>query len=225
MTLGKKIIKHPATQDALAWLLAGYIRLVYVTSRKRFIYENLALPYMRGERNAIFAFWHGRMMMCPTICPPNHQMRVLISLHRDGKLISTVIGHFNQKTVSGSTSKGGREAVVEMLRALEANDNISITPDGPRGPFQKAAPGIVTLARLSGKPILPVTFSSTRHKRMRSWDKFMLALPFGRIVFCVGEPILVEGEDDEQALAHVERAMNALVDKADKETGCFNPTA
>jgi len=225
MSFSKKILKHPATQDALAWLLASYIRLVYITSSKTFIYENLAMPYMRGERNAIFAFWHGRMMMCPTICPPHHQMRVLISLHRDGKLISAVIGHFNQKTVSGSTSKGGREAVVEMLRALEADDNISITPDGPRGPFQQAAPGIVTVARLSGKAVLPVTFSSTRHKRLRSWDKFMLALPFGRIVFCVGDPILIENEDDEKSRQRIENAMNTLVDKADRETGCLKPTA
>jgi len=216
MKLSKRLLKHPATQEALAFLLSLYIRLVYVTSLKRFDYDAGAMPYMRGEDNAIFAFWHGRMMMCPTICPPKHQMRVLISLHRDGKLISSAIGYFNQKTVSGSTSKGGMAAASEILRALKSGDNISITPDGPRGPTQVAAPGIATIARLSGKPVFPVTFSSTRAKRFNSWDRFMLALPFGRIVFCVGAPIMVKEESDEaQARLEIERAMNALVEKAD----------
>lgn len=216
MKFSKRLLKHPATQEALAFLLSLYIRLVYVTSLKRFEYDPGATAYLRGNDNAIFAFWHGRMMMCPTICPPKHQMRVLISLHRDGKLISSAIGYFNQKTISGSTSKGGQAAASEILRALKSGDNISITPDGPRGPAQVAAPGIATIARLSGKPVFPVTFSSTRAKRFNSWDRFMLALPFGRIVFCVGAPIMVKEEsDEEQARLEIEQAMNALVEKAD----------
>jgi lysophospholipid acyltransferase (LPLAT)-like uncharacterized protein len=215
MRLDKKLVKHPATQALLAWLFASYIRFVYATSRKKFIYDNLALPYMRGERNAIFAFWHGRMMLCPTICPPNRAMHVLISEHRDGKLISSVIKHFNQDTIVGSSSKGGTEAVKVILRAIKAGDNISITPDGPRGPCQEAAMGVVTIARLSKKPVLPVTFYSDHAKRLRSWDRFMLALPFGRIAFCVGAPIMIERGDDEAARLLIERAMNELVNQAD----------
>jgi lysophospholipid acyltransferase (LPLAT)-like uncharacterized protein len=215
MRLDKRLVKHPFTQALLAWLFASYIRFVFVTSRKKFIYDNLALPYMRGERNAIFAFWHGRMMLCPTICPPGRAMHVLISEHRDGKLISSVIKHFNQDTIVGSSSKGGSEAVKVILRAIKAGDNISITPDGPRGPFQEAAMGVVTIARLSKKPVLPVTFSSDHVKRLKSWDRFMLALPFGRIAFCVGAPIMVEQGDEEAARQQIERAMNELVDGAD----------
>lgn len=216
MRLSKRLLKHPLTQAVLAWILSLFIRLVYWTSRRRFDWHPDALRYMRGEDNAIFAFWHGRMMMCPTICPPHHTMRVLISLHRDGKLISTAIGHFGQKTISGSTSKGGQAAAAEILRALKAGDNISITPDGPRGPSQVAAPGVAAMARLSGKPVLPVTFSSSRARRFESWDRFMLALPFGRIVFCVGAPITVEeNADEEAARLAIERAMNALVERAD----------
>jgi lysophospholipid acyltransferase (LPLAT)-like uncharacterized protein len=218
MPLTKRLLKHPLTQKLLAALLAAYIRLVYYTSRKSLDYHPDAVPYLHGDDNAIFAFWHGRMMLCPTICPPKRQMRVLISLHRDGILISSIIAHFNQKTVSGSTSRGGKAAVVEMLKALKQGDNISITPDGPRGPFQQAAPGAITVARLSERRLLPVTFSASRAKRLKSWDRFMLALPFGRIVFCVGAPIVVKGETDEEAeqdRLRFEHAMNALVEKAD----------
>ncbi len=215
MRLDKRLVKHPLTQAFLAWLFAAYIRFVYLTSRKKFIYDNLAAPYMRGERNAIFAFWHGRMMLCPTICPPGRAMHVLISEHRDGKLISSVIKHFGQDTIVGSSSKGGFEAVKVILRAIKAGDNISITPDGPRGPFQQAAMGVVTIARLSKKPVLPVTFYSDHAKRLGSWDRFMLALPFGRIAFCVGAPIMIDSDDDEASRLRVERAMNELVEQAD----------
>lgn len=217
MKFSKRLLKHPLTQIILAGLLAFYIRLIYATNLKRFDYDPAALPYMHGNHNAIFAFWHGRMMMCPTICPRGRPMRVLISLHRDGKLISTVIGHFGQRTISGSTSKGGHAAAAEILNALENGDNISITPDGPRGPTQIAAPGIAGIARLSGKPVLPVTFSATRAKRLKSWDRFMLALPFGRIVFCVGPPIMVkEDSEEERVRTQIEDTMNALVEKADR---------
>jgi len=214
MRLDKRLLKHPLTQGLIARVLSSYIRLVYSTSRKFFVYDNLARPYMNGDRNAIFAFWHGRMMLCPTVCPRGRQMRVLISLHRDGKLISTVISHFNQLTVSGSSSKGGSEAVKEMLTALANGDNISITPDGPRGPSQKAAMGIVTVARLSQKPVLPVTYYSDHAKHLRSWDRFMLALPFGRIVFFVGAPITLNGDDDEASRLALENTMNALQENA-----------
>lgn len=222
MSWKKRILKHDATQKAISWLLAMYIRFVYLTSRKIRQYDEEALPYMRGEKNAIFAFWHGRMMMCPTVEPPKRKMHVLISFHRDGLLISRVISHFGEATIAGSSSKGGYGAVKEIVRMLKDGHNVSITPDGPRGPVQVAEMGVVAVARIAGKPVIPVTFSATRHKRFRSWDRFMLALPFGRIVFCVGKPILLSKEMDEpaqeQARLMIEQAMNQLVAHADGVT-------
>lgn len=168
---------------------------------------------MEGKENAIFAFWHGRMMLLPAINPPR-KMFVLISKHRDGLLISKVIARFGQETVEGSSSKGGSEAVRGIVRLLKQGNNISITPDGPRGPNQKAAMGIVTIAKISGKPILPVVFSATHHKRLRSWDRFMVAKPFARLKFMIGAPIEVQNADEETRLK-VENAMNHLLEKAD----------
>lgn len=227
MSAKKRFLKHPKTQYVLSWILAQYIRFVYYTSRKTRHIDPAALPYLRGEENAIFAFWHGRMMMCPTIEPPKRKMHVLISFHRDGMLISQVISHFGEATISGSSdkggaSKGGSQAVKDILRVIKKGDNVSITPDGPRGPVQVAEKGIVTVARLSGKPVLPVTFSASRHRRLKSWDRFMLALPFGRIVFCVSAPISVSRDADdheqEQARMTIENSMNRLTDMADGMT-------
>ena len=223
MPLKKRILKHPFTQKLISWLLAQYIRLVYITSFKTYHFHPAAIPYMKGEDNAIFAFWHGRMMMCPTIEPHARKMHVLISHHRDGQLISEVISHFGESTISGSSSRGGMAAVKEILRVLKNGDNVSITPDGPRGPIQIVQPGVVTTARLAGKPVLPVTFSTSHCKRMRSWDRFMLAYPFGRIVFYVGAPIPVARDIDaageEAARFAIEHAMNELVKIADRHYG------
>jgi lysophospholipid acyltransferase (LPLAT)-like uncharacterized protein len=184
-----------------------------LSNRKEFHIHPEAEIFMNGEKNGIFAFWHGRMMLLPAINPPR-KMHVLISEHRDGRLISQVIHHFGQDTVVGSSSRGGSEAVRNIVRLLKKGDNISITPDGPRGPNQQAAMGIVTIARLSQKPVLPVTFSASRHKRLRSWDRFMVAKPFGRLVFCIGAPIMLE-QADEAVRIGIETAMNKLVERAD----------
>ena len=213
MQISKRLLKHPRIQVILSYLLAGYIRLVIVTNRKKFDMHPDAEIFMRGEKNAIFAFWHGRMMLLPIISPPR-KMHVLISQHRDGKLISQVIHHFRQDTVVGSSSKGGTEAVRNIVRLLKKGDNIGITPDGPRGPNQQAEMGIVSIARLSQKAVLPVTFSASKYKRLKSWDRFMVAKPFGRIVFCVGAPIMVEKKDEATRVA-IETAMNNLVEYAD----------
>ena len=101
-----------------------------------------------------------------------------------------------------------------IVRLLKKGDNISITPDGPRGPNQVVAIGIVTIARLAQKPILPATFFASHHKRLKSWDRFMLAKPFGRIAFHIGAPITVERADETTRIA-VETTMNNLLKQAD----------
>ena len=223
MSLSKKLFKHPRTITLASYVLAAYIWLVYATSRKQLLVAEGAKPFMEGRGNALFAFWHGRMMMLPTVQPKPRKMHVLISFHRDGKLISQVISHFGQTTISGSSSRGGEGAVRGILNALEEGDNISITPDGPRGPHQQVvAAGVVSIAKMSQKPIIPVTFSASRCIRLNSWDKFMLAKPFGRLVFCAGDPIYVDGDEDgfvqENWCKVVERAMNRLVEIADEAT-------
>lgn len=213
----KKFLKSAFAQAFAAFLLSLAIRFVYLTSKKNRHIDPAAAHYMRGEDNAIFAFWHGRMMLLPAFNPPKRKMRVLISRHRDGSLISQVIAHFGQATVSGSSSKGGAAAASEILEVLKKGDNVSITPDGPRGPVQVAATGVATLARLSGKDVLPITFASTREKRMKSWDRFALAKPFGRVEFFVGSPITAEAnEDDETLRKRIEQAMNRLVETAEQ---------
>lgn len=207
-------------QAGLAALVAGYIRLVMCSSRITRDVASEALPYVQGERQAIFAFWHGRLFLCSAFKPPHRAMHVLISGHRDGVLISKVTAHFDIATVEGSTSKRSLGALRELLRLLKAGDNITITPDGPRGPREETAPGVVYLAKTSGLPIVPVAWSASMCRRLGSWDRFMLPFPFSRVAQVIGAPIaLAEGTAEEQALHQVTQALREATRRADELTG------
>lgn len=220
MSITKRLLKHPRVISLLSYILASYMYLTYASSRKEMLIDDESLPYLQGEHNGIFAFWHGRMMMMPSIHPRQRPFHVLISHHRDGMLISKVVEHFRVGTVSGSSSRGGGSAMRTMLQLLEEGGSIGITPDGPRGPNQTvASAGVVSLAKLAQKPIIPVTFSASRCVRLRSWDRFMLVRPFGKLVFCVGAPIMVPSDTSEAQeqgwCGEVEHMLNKLVEIAD----------
>jgi lysophospholipid acyltransferase (LPLAT)-like uncharacterized protein len=220
MSVTKRLLKYPRVISLLSYILASYMYLTYASSRKEVLMDDDSLPYMQGKDNAIFAFWHGRMMMMPSIHPRQRPFHVLISHHRDGMLISKVVEHFRVGTVSGSSSRGGGTAMRTMLQLLEEGGSIGITPDGPRGPNQTvASAGVVSLAKLSQKPIIPVAFSASRCIRLGSWDRFMLVRPFGKLVFCVGAPIAVPAdatEAQEQVWCdEVEHMLNKLAEIAD----------
>lgn len=196
----RSLLNNVVTQAVFAALLAGLMCIVFVTSRKQRVTHPDSVAYLSGEKNALFAFWHGRMMMLPLLCPPKRKMHVLISRHRDGLLISRVISHFGQATIAGSSGKDGASAVKEVLRAFKKGENVSITPDGPRGPYQSVSEGTIVLAQLSGMPIVPMAFSSSRMRRFKSWDRFCFALPFGRLVFIAGAPFYVARDATSQQL-------------------------
>lgn len=219
----QKLSRSYAVQWLLTFILAQYIRLVYYTSRRVRELPPATVPYAEGRENCIFAFWHGRLMMIPPHKPPHRGMHVLISRHNDGQLIAMTIARFGIGTVRGSTGKGGMIAGRDVIKLAGTGDNISITPDGPRGPNRKVQEGIIHLARLCGKPIVPVTYSASRHKALKSWDQMQIPYPFGRLATCVGEPITVPRDNDpastEQARQQLEDALNRLTARADMLVG------
>jgi len=192
----KKILRHNFTHIILTRLVWAYAWFVWLTSRKIYVVPASAQVIMQGEQNAIIAFWHGRMLMMPMLKPKNRDMRVLISRHNDGLLISHTMQHFGVGTVAGSTGKGGAAALREIHKLLGSGANIVITPDGPRGPVYSVAAGIMQMTRRSHLPILPLTFDASRKKTMKSWDKFILPLPFGKLSIVVGEPMQIAGRED-----------------------------
>jgi lysophospholipid acyltransferase (LPLAT)-like uncharacterized protein len=166
---------------------------------------------LRRRELAIVAFWHARLLLMPFLYP-GHRVAILISQHRDGEYIARVAERLGLAVVRGSATRGAARAFREMLQALHAGSHVAITPDGPRGPRQQVKPGVVELARLSGMPILPVTFGAWPRKTLRSWDRFQIPLPFGRGVYAWGEPIYVPADADAAALQASQVALQQRLD-------------
>jgi hypothetical protein len=224
----RRLIRHPATQAALARLLGLYLSFVFRTTRWTLLGE----PHLRAAlrpgdgrcRPVIAAFWHERLPMMPMLwltarrlVPEMAPMRahVLVSRHRDGRFIGEVVRRFRLEMVHASTRRGGATGLRVLLRVLRGGDMVVITPDGPRGPARQAAPGVAQLAAVSGLPVLPCAARAHNQRILRSWDRMRLPLPFGHGVFVLGAPVAVRRDSPEAALPEIEAALTAACDAAD----------
>ncbi len=180
--------------------------------------ESVDRLWRQGD-NIIACFWHGRLLAMPFVYRGSGA-KVLISRHRDGEFIARVIRYFGLGTVRGSYRKGSVSQVREMLAELKDGTDIAITPDGPKGPRYRMKQGIVELARLSRRPIVPVTYGASRRKLFDSWDRFLLPYPFSRVFFLWGDPIYVsrdvQGDDLEAKRHEIEDALISLTETADR---------
>ena len=216
-------MRNAGLRRAACWMIHCYIRFVYLTNRWRI--EGDAQPRRLRAEGRVFigAFWHGRMMLIPMAWRQMAPMHMLILAHRDGQLIAGAMTYFGIDSIAGSTRRGGSSALRAMLKRLADGDCVAITPDGPRGPAMKASLGFVNLARLAGVPIQPVTYATSRRRLLDTWDRYHLALPFGRGVILWGEPMEIAPDLDAAGIEHarcvVEARMNEMVREADRLVG------
>lgn len=226
----KRILNSRPVQVLLCNLIGLCIWLVYKTSRWQVVDGDTLNDFLKQKKPVIAAAWHGRVGMLVYSMSTPQVVRVLVSNHRDGEIISGVMKLFGYTSIRGSTrdvakskQKGGMKALRLMTRAITEGHTIFITPDGPRGPRMRASQGIVKLAQLTGVPILPFSYSMRHRRVMSSWDKFIIPRPFSRGIFVWGEPIYVPRDADDAALAglrrRVEDALNAVTRKADEMVG------
>lgn len=193
------------------WLAGRLMRIGMATLRRQDVgREHPGTCWTRGEPG-IVAFWHGRLLMMP-FAYPGQPGTILISQHRDGDYITRIAERLGLRVVRGSATRGGARAFKQLLHALRDGSNVVITPDGPKGPRQRAKSGVIELARLSGKPILPVAFGAWPRTILKSWDQFLVPHPFGRGVYVWGEPIYVPGNADKAA---VEKFQTLLAERLD----------
>lgn len=142
----------------------------------------------RGGEPVIYALWHGEMLML-AYAKRGRGIRVLVSAHRDGEIIRRVIEPLGFEAVRGSSTRGGARALRALLaRAGEGND-VAITPDGPRGPREIVKPGILFLARASGRAIIPLAARAIPSWTLSTWDGFRIPRPFARALILHGEPL------------------------------------
>jgi lysophospholipid acyltransferase (LPLAT)-like uncharacterized protein len=206
-------------QRLLARLLHGLVHLLTATMRFRWERDP---GFLRVEgRPYIFCTWHNRLLLAPLMyaryarrigAPP--RLAAMVSASRDGAMMARVLELFGIEPVRGSSSRRGAEALKESAELSKGGHDLAFACDGPRGPVYVAKPGIVVLAQMTGRPVVPVSYVLSRKIALRSWDRFEIPLPFSTCVFRVGDPVEVprhyRDEDRERVRQGLEAEMRHL---------------
>ena len=178
-------------QWIVAIVMAIPIWFVYFTSKKQV--SNIEVFYKYRKKPAIFVFWHGRsMMLSPIICLGGMNAYAVASRHKDGRMMAKLQRLFGLRAIYGSSHRGGVSVLREGLRVLnKGNFGICMSPDGPGGPSLRVQDGALYFAKMSGAPIIPVCYSSSRAWLQDRWDKYLVAVPFCKIKCNIGNPVFV----------------------------------
>jgi len=176
------------------FLASWIIRLLSKTIRVEFVgSDHPKKIWDRGE-SVILAFWHDQLLlMVQGYCGPG--AKIMISSSKDGELIARTMEHFGQGAVRGSSTRGGRKAFREMLELAKGPVDLVLTPDGPKGPRHEVKDGVIQLARILGRPVIPMAFVCSRGHRFASWDRFLLPYPWSRGVYSFGAPLTFDKEE------------------------------
>jgi len=156
----------------------------------------------RTGRPTVVAFWHDRLFylthfLYSRLVRRGYPLVVLISRSRDGDFGERLGLGLGARVVRGSTSRGGSAAVRALLREMRRGASAVMVVDGPLGPRHQPKPGAATLARLSGAPLLPLSWSATRVWTLRSWDRMQIPKPFSTIHVTAAPPLPVPREAED----------------------------
>lgn len=165
--------------------------------------QNVIDDLLKNRRPVIFSFWHNRIFyssyyLYRHLFKKGVHLTVLISKSDDGEIIARVVGLWGGDLARGSSSRGGREALMILNNALKKkNSSIVTTPDGPRGPVYEFQAGTILLSQFTQSEIVPITFAAEKFWALRSWDKFMIPKPFSKVVVSFGAPHVVNRKLDD----------------------------
>jgi lysophospholipid acyltransferase (LPLAT)-like uncharacterized protein len=218
----KSLLRTPQVQALLARLLGLYLAIALRTTRWT-MHGREHFDHYGAGTPCVIAFWHEFLPLMSKLALIARTLPLyrptpfytLVSHHRDGRFIGTVVQRFGIEPIFGSTSRGGAAGLRSLVSALAKGGLIAITPDGPRGPRRQAAPGVAQIAALSGVPVLPCAARTSRRIQLRTWDRMALPLPFGRGVMVCGPAIFVSRDDWQAAVPAITEALNQVADQAD----------
>lgn len=221
-----RAIRRPLAQSrivkrAVASTLAGALRFTRWTNPLAHELD-IAGTYEKVTP-AIIALWHGQHLLIPFYYPHGKPLVVMVSRSADAEMNALVVERIGFQAVRGSggrdrsrhLEKGGATALIALKKALDAGKNVAMIADIPHGTPREAGLGIITLARISGRKILPLAMASSRRKVIeKSWDKTTIPLPFGRAALIVGEPVSVPADADDAMMEEKRRELTASLNAA-----------
>jgi hypothetical protein len=224
-------IREPLAQSSfvknfIANLFAWFVRLIRVTSPLVEGSTQVAGGAYAHLEPGIIALWHGQHLLTPAYYPKGRQLVAMVSRSADAELQALMIEKFGIEAVRGSggrnssrhLDKGGAKALIALKKSLVAGKNVAMIADIPNGTPRDAGLGIVLLARLSGRPILPSAIATSRRKVLeKSWDKTTINLPFGRSAVIVGPPVFVPADADDAEMERKRQEVTASLNAATAE--------
>ncbi|MHA6684597.1 lysophospholipid acyltransferase family protein [Mesorhizobium sp. A556] len=220
------LAKSRFVKGAIASLFATGLRFVRLTN-----------PLVEGSAKilgdsysdiepVIVALWHGQHLLAPAFYPRGSGLAAMVSRSADAELNAGVLAKFGIESVRGSggreaahnTDKGGAKALIALKKTLKAGTNVCMIADIPHGTPRDSGMGIILLAKLSGRPILPVAFTTSRRKVLeKSWDKTTINLPFGHGSTVVGAPVFVPSDADDAEMERKRQELTIALNAATAE--------
>jgi lysophospholipid acyltransferase (LPLAT)-like uncharacterized protein len=199
----------------ISFLAANLIRGLRATVKLRHHGDERMRDWERRGEHFILAFWHRHLLLMP-YSYRGKRISVLVSQSQDGELIARTVARLGIDSSRGSSSRGGAAGMRSILRKAAEGWDIAFTPDGPRGPLREVQPGVILAAAATGLPIQPVALAPTRRKELRSWDRFVVPMPFSTVHFVYGEPLAVERRGDPAvAAAELKRRLDTAEGEAE----------
>lgn len=206
---------HPPRwhQWLAAWLIVALIRAVSLTLRYR--WEDNSAYFDQGDTGpAIYCVWHNRLVLSMPAYygyaktrSRSAGMAAMVSASKDGGFLAAILQCFKVQPVRGSTSRRGPQALLELTTWAERGFDLAITPDGPRGPRYQVQDGVMSLAQITGLPIIPCSYYLSWKIRVNSWDGLQIPLPFSRCEMRVGKPVRVPREASDEQRASLRRQL------------------
>ena len=220
----KKIGKSSLVQTVIGRLMYLYVLAAYKTSR--WTIEGTRDEYVSGDFSYLIAFWHGRAFSDMFLVwgkKLKKDVAVLLSLHRDGRIMASAMDGLGIGTIGGSSKRGGAAAALDIMRRLRKPANVvAIAPDG-RKPGYKMTDGLVQLAQKSRRPVVLSAYSVRRGRLLKTWDRFLIPGWFTKGVLLLDEPVYIPADLDAAGIEKwrqiLEDRLIGLTEEADRRAG------
>ena len=216
MRIKKKLLKNFFVQNILGFLTFLYIRAVNFTSSIKLENESIPRQFWNDDKPFILAFWHSQLMMIGFSWKKNKNVNILASGHSDGRFGAIVGKYFNLNNIQTS-EKNKNVSLRSVFKLLNDNNYIGITPDGPRGPKEIVSEGIIKIAKKSKVPIIPIGFWSSKNFKLKSWDSFLITLPFSKCSFVWNKPLEIPYNIQENQIQHYQKLLQEKINQSVKK--------
>lgn len=190
------------------------VRGLMSTCTQRILGQEIKEKYIDQGGGFVGCVWHKDFLFALDFFRRRRRVVVMVSRSKDGELVARALHRLGYRTVRGSSSAGGREALSELTNLVRDGWGSAIIADGPRGPARQAKIGCVLAARDSGAPLLTWGCHASPNVTLHNWDRTLIPKPFARITVAFGEPLYVPARarrDECEALREtVDRRMAEL---------------